>query len=87
MGRQAVGLAAAGRPSLVMLDVGLPVLDGYQAAATPRTRYGQGPRILAITADGWAAERSRRMGWSCLPRKPFNLADFLASVEPTITGR
>lgn len=58
-GRQALELAEAFRPHAILLDIGLPDIDGYQLAASIRAAtWGQGIALIAIT--GWGQEQDRR---------------------------
>ena len=48
------------RPTVALLDIGLPVLDGYQLAARIRALPGgQGCRLVALSGYGLAADRAR----------------------------
>jgi len=48
------------RPTVALLDIGLPVLDGYQLAARIRALPGgQGCRLVALSGYGQAADRAR----------------------------
>ena len=51
------------RPDVVLLDLGLPGLDGYQVAQELR-RGGDRPKIIAITGYGQPedVQRMRRAG-------------------------
>ncbi len=71
-GREALQRAAEQKPSLVVLDLTLPIVDGFQVADQIRQQYGMVP-ILAITADGRAAAKARRVGAFAYLRKPFEL--------------
>lgn len=59
-GVQALRMAAAFEPDVVLLDIGLPLMDGYEVArrlrAMPRTR---GALLLALTGYGQPADRQR----------------------------
>ena len=58
-GLEAVQAAAASRPDVVLLDIGLPRLNGYEAAARIRSEpWGQDMLIVALT--GWGQEEDRR---------------------------
>lgn len=58
-GRRAVELAELFRPDLIFMDLGMPVLDGAEAARQIRTHsWGRRIRIVALT--GWGQETERR---------------------------
>ena len=61
------------RPEVVLLDIGLPDMDGYEVARQIRERQGSGPRLIALT--GWDKDdvRSREAGFDHHLMKP---ADF-----------
>lgn len=80
-GRRALERASARRPALVVLDLTLPILDGYDVANGLRSFYGSGVPILAITADGDAEQKARRAGAYGYLSKPFELDDLMAAVR------
>jgi PAS domain S-box-containing protein len=58
-GAQAVDAAAAYRPDMVLLDIGLPKLNGYEAARRIREQpWGKDMKLIALT--GWGQEEDRR---------------------------
>jgi PAS domain S-box-containing protein len=58
-GRQALELARAFRPHAMLLDIGLPDLDGYRLAQQIRaTPWGRGAVLVAVT--GWGQEEDRQ---------------------------
>jgi PAS domain S-box-containing protein len=58
-GRRALELAETFRPHAILLDIGLPDLDGYQLAATIRAApWGRVVVLIAVT--GWGQEEDRR---------------------------
>lgn len=55
-GQQAMTEAEAFRPDVVLMDIGLPVMDGYEAARRLRQQpWGRGIKLVAIT--GWGQAR------------------------------
>jgi DNA-binding response OmpR family regulator len=59
-GIAAVELAAQFRPDVVLLDIGLPLRDGYEAARQIRMEpWGRDVRLVALTGWGQAQDRRR----------------------------
>jgi len=59
-GQAALEAAHAFQPDVVLLDIGLPLLDGYSAARAIRERpWGKGITLVAVT--GWGQEHDRRL--------------------------
>jgi len=58
-GQEGVRLAGAHRPDIVMMDIGMPKLNGYEACRRIRREpWGTAIRIVAMT--GWGTEDDRR---------------------------
>jgi len=58
-GAQAVEQAEAFRPSVVLLDIGMPRVDGYEAARRIRAQaWGRDMVLVALT--GWGQDEDRR---------------------------
>jgi PAS domain S-box-containing protein len=58
-GLQAIETAQTMRPEIVLLDIGMPKLNGYDAARKIRS-YDWGKDIVLIALTGWAQEEDRR---------------------------
>jgi len=65
-------LADEFRPAIALLDIGLPVMDGYELARHLRTRLPAPPRLVAVTGYGAEADpgRSRDAGFDVHLGKP-----------------
>ncbi|HXF16719.1 MAG TPA: response regulator, partial [Burkholderiales bacterium] len=59
-GVEAVEKAAVQNPDIIVLDIGLPKMNGYDACRAIRAQPG-GKDITIIAASGWAREEDRRM--------------------------
>ncbi len=88
-GLEAVGAAAAFRPDVVLLDIGLPKLNGFEAARRIRMQPG-GSKITLIALTGWGQEedrrRSKEAGFDHHLTKPVDFGDLqslLAGAERT----
>jgi len=58
-GAEALNAVAARRPELVLLDIGLPVLSGYEVCRRLREQsWGRDMQVIALT--GWGQEEDRR---------------------------
>ena len=88
-GVQAVEIALAELPDVVIMDMNLPLQDGWSAArairADPR---GAGMGIVALTAHAMADDRQRALAAGCddYQTKPLDFAQLLASIE-ALAGR
>jgi PAS domain S-box-containing protein len=58
-GLEAVGAAAALQPDVVLMDIGLPKLSGFEAARRIREQPG-GSDVVLIALTGWGQEEDRR---------------------------
>lgn len=85
-GREAVEQAITQQPALIILDMGLPLLDGSEVAAQVRARYGAAVPVVLITADEQAEEKSRRVGAVSYLRKPFDFDDLIQAVQRALEG-
>ncbi len=58
-GAEAIGIAADFRPQVILLDLGMPKLNGYEAARRLRQEpWGQSIVLIALT--GWGQEQDRQ---------------------------
>jgi signal transduction histidine kinase len=80
-GRQAVELAESLRPNAVLLDIGMPVMDGLDAARAIRSAPW-GREMVLIAISGWGQsrdrERTREAGFDEHCVKPVDGAKLLA---------
>ena len=63
-GRAALSVAQTFRPDTVLLDIGMPQLNGHEVAQALRQEpWGAGMRLIALT--GWGQESDRQTGNRC----------------------
>lgn len=86
-GRAAIDWVAQSKPSLLVLDMGLPVVDGDGVARRLHESYGDSVPILVMTADGRAEAKARRVGAVDYLIKPFNLEDLILTVRRALATR
>ena len=86
-GPAALELADASAPSLVVLDMSLPGMDGFSVAAALRARFGNDFPILVITADGQARDKAARVGAYAFLHKPFDVDVLIRRVREGLRGQ
>ena len=83
-GANAVLLARKARPTLILMDMGLPILNGWQAThrikAAPET---QNIPIIALTAFAMAEDRAKcfAIGCDAFESKPVNFDRLLMTMQ------
>ena len=83
-GQNGMVLARAESPDLILMDMSLPVLDGWEASrqlkADPQTRLVP---IIALTAHAMAGDRERAIEAGCddYDTKPVELPRLLEKIE------
>jgi CheY-like chemotaxis protein len=70
----------AERPAVILLDYGLPVLDGAGVADGLRERGRDDIPIVLVTADDRVDEKAGRVGARAVLRKPLDLEELLRVV-------
>lgn len=92
-GREGIDLATKGRPVLILLDIQLPIMDGYDTARELRKIPGVSETpIVALTSYAMAGDREKAMAAGCTGyiEKPINpkmfteqIGQYLPSGTPT----
>jgi CheY-like chemotaxis protein len=86
-GRQGLDVARAEAPDLILIDMSLPVLDGWEATrqlkAVSATR---GIPVIALTAHAMAGDRERALEAGCddYDTKPIEFPRLLAKIESLV---
>jgi len=81
-GVQALSILAEWRPNVVLLDMLMPVMDGWAFAREYRNREGAPAPIVVMTATADAAERAKQVSAAGVLAKPFDLQSLHAVVQP-----
>lgn len=88
-GRQGVEMASAENPDIILMDISLPGIDGWEATrqvkANPATR---GIPVIALTAHAMRDDRANALGAGCddFDTKPVDLPRLLAKINQLLAG-
>ena len=82
-GQQGVDMALSERPDLILMDMSLPVIDGWEA--TRRIRANDVTRqipVIALTAHAMAGDREKAMEAGCddYDTKPVEITRLLGKI-------
>ena len=89
-GKQGVAMALEERPDLILMDLSLPELDGWEATrvlkATPETRDIP---VIALSAHAMAGDRERALAAGCddFDTKPIDFARLRGKIQAFLPGR
>ena len=88
-GQQGVDMASSEKPEIILLDMSLPVMDGWEAArrlkADPAT---SGIPIIALTAHAMAGDREKCIEAGCedYDTKPVEFKRLLGKINDLLGG-
>jgi two-component system cell cycle response regulator DivK len=88
-GQEGVDSAVTDQPDLILLDMSLPVLDGWTAARMLKADPGTAAiPIIALTAHALAGDREKALEAGCedYDSKPVDLARLLEKIEAQLSG-
>jgi CheY-like chemotaxis protein len=88
-GESGLALAGSELPDLILMDMSLPILDGWEATrrlkAAPATRRIP---VVALTAHAMSSDRDKALEAGCddYDTKPIELPRLLAKIETLLSG-
>ncbi len=87
-GKQALDQVAAQNPDLVLLDMDLPIMDGWTVARTMRERSDATP-IIALTAHAMSGDKEKAIAAGCddYHAKPVDFSRLLNQVDEVLLKR
>ncbi len=89
-GREGLEKAAAEQPDLILLDMSLPVMDGWEAARLLKQRPDTAAiPIIALTAHAMSGDRERALEVGCndYDVKPIEFDRLLGKIRKSLSGK
>jgi two-component system cell cycle response regulator DivK len=83
-GEEAIAAVAKRRPNLILMDIQLPIIDGYEATRRIRTNPDlRSVPIIAVTSCALAGDKDKALAAGCdgYVSKPYSPRDLLAKVR------
>ena len=88
-GQQAVSMAATERPDLILMDMSLPVIDGWEATRrvkdSPQTQHIP---VIALTAHAMAEDKDKAKAAGCddFDTKPVDIQRLVGKIKALLNG-
>src|SRR5215471_1471662 len=86
-GAQGVAMASSERPDVILMDLSLPVLDGWQATREIKTAADtKHIPVIALTANAMAGDREKALAAGCddYDTKPVELPRLLGKIKQLV---
>jgi CheY-like chemotaxis protein len=89
-GRQGVDMALSEKPDIILLDMSLPIVDGWEAAQQIKANPASAAvPLIALTAHAMASDRERAISAGCddFDTKPVELPRLLGKIEALLKAK
>jgi len=88
-GGEGVEMARSGNPDIILMDMSLPVMDGWTATRTLKDDEATaGIPVIALTAHAMAGDQAKALAAGCddFDTKPVELSRLLGKIEALLGG-
>lgn len=88
-GEQGLSMAESEAPDLILMDMSLPVMDGWQATRQLKAQPGtRGIPVVGLTAHAMAEDRQKAMDAGCddYDTKPVEFARLLEKINALLSS-
>jgi two-component system, cell cycle response regulator DivK len=89
-GQQGVDLAQSAQPDLILMDMSLPIIDGWEATRQLKAKEAmKATPIIALTAHAMSGDREKALEAGCddYDTKPIELPRLLGKIEALLGAR
>ena len=88
-GAMGVAMSAAERPDIILMDMSLPVLDGWEATRQVKASAETSSiPVIALTAHAMSGDKDKALAAGCdeYETKPVEFARLLEKIEKSLTS-
>ncbi|MBW2288616.1 MAG: response regulator [Deltaproteobacteria bacterium] len=88
-GAEGIEKARSGNPDLILMDMSLPVIDGWEATRTLKADAATSSiPVIALTAHAMSTDREKALAAGCdgYETKPVELPRLLEAIEKVLAG-
>ena len=89
-GQQAVDMATSDKPDIILMDMSLPVLDGWEATRQVKANAAtKAIPVIALTAHAMAEDeqKARAAGCDDFDTKPVDIARLVGKINALLDGK
>jgi CheY-like chemotaxis protein len=89
-GKTGVAMVKAEKPDLVLMDINMPEMDGWEATRQIKAATGdESPPVIALSEHSMPGDRERALGAGCAEsfEKPIEFAELIAQIEMLLKNR
>jgi len=88
-GQQAVDMASSEKPAIILMDMSLPVIDGWEATRQVKANAAtQKIPVIALTAHAMAEDEAKARAAGCddFDTKPVDIARLVGKINVLLNG-
>jgi two-component system, cell cycle response regulator DivK len=88
-GAAGIAMAVSDRPDLILMDLNLPEIDGWEATRRLKAEPTRDIPIIALSAHAMAGDREKALATGCddFDTKPIEFDRLLAKIEQALAAR
>jgi len=88
-GQQAVDMATSEKPAIILMDMSLPVIDGWEATRQVKANPGTSSiPVIALTAHAMAEDEAKARAAGCddFDTKPVDIQRLVGKIQTLLNG-
>jgi DNA-binding response OmpR family regulator len=88
-GKKGIAMAQSEKPDLVLMEMEMPEVDGWEATRQIKAAGGENPPVIALLQQAMPDDRERVLEIGCADyhSKPIEFPDLLAQIESVLQNR